>query len=474
MGKEGIEKIKGFLKGSGIENEEQFIETISNKPEVVPLVFRAGIAIGASLLYERFKEEDNLKKADQYLALSRVLTQSLYNAIVPGKKVVFPQYPYFSSETTEEGAIGLIIDPDEDYSNIKQAFLLLKKVDRLRAKQAFKDSVYFRNDPHFKMEYILARIPCDEGEERGGAYLWKEFIIGPDLSYVFRILDRKIEGSDMETSRLCKNLEKVLSDIVTKRLLYWQQNAPELMGLEKNSEEVIQYYLRKFPTILDDFAQYTDLSYSSNELNDFRAALQNLDWSFINLDTIVRNLGATFKNIVISTGQLNISPEKFLELFTENGKKRRINTSKLEKMLFSVDTPNKYTHVLEDPWDMDLSLEGKAKKSAVNMVARYYARKGIDLKHGKYLIGAYRAYRKAALILSKFVPKNVKNFKAGLISKEEFEQKEALYRDGIRHLLKDGEELLEQAKKDAHKRAKDFDLFVTLLRKLSTYEQIRY
>ncbi len=464
----------GFLKSfvdkisPGIQNPRDFIKFLSGKPEKIPLDLLPDLARGTAIRYMVNKEKDDPSLASLYLEATRSLTDYLYTiAEKRGKIAIFPEFCIVKDEATDGGILAGI-DPNLDYTNINLNFFALKKLDKPEGKQAFEDSMYFRNNPNIRLENIVAHVPMNDGKNH--TYLWKQYIIGPNLNYIFDILDRKLIAENDELSELAKGLEKELGNLIIKRLLYWQQNALELEGVPKNAEDVTKYYITNFIKVMEDFSKYSRVEYSNEELNDFGKALDDLDWNFINQKSAVRNLGPSYANFVISTNQINIDPEKFIEMFTREG---TVDKCKLDEHLFSVDTPNKYSHALEDAWDIDLSQRALFKASVVNAVIEEYSTKGIDLSAGKYLMGVYRAFRKANLILSHFIGDNFKNLDSGLIKENEFKEKELLYLNNINYSLDKGGKLL-QVMLQSQPKEEYFKIFSTMLQKLKEYKQINY
>jgi hypothetical protein len=452
--------------------KEDIVTQILDSPEIVPRIYLPGLAITASLEYERLRVAERVEDAAYHLKIARRLTDYIYKNMNRSKTIVFPQH-YMDEEATESGALGLIIDPDKEYpADMSRHLVLVKEVDELRGRQAFRDSQHFQNDLEFKLEHILANIPLDEET----SYLWKQFIVGPNLSDLFQTLDDGILSGSEEEQRLLSQLEAGLSDIAAKRVLYWQENAPDLIDIPRDPARVIEGYKRSFMKILNGFSEFTDIDYSEEERFAVIEALDKVNWEFINRNTVVRNVAATYRNMVISTGKINIDYPKFIELFTEGGGKARINRWALEERLYFVDTPNKYSHILEDPWEMDLFSVGQAKKSAVKHTVQKYKEDGLQLTQlERLLVGTYRAYRKAYLILSKFGPSSFEKFETGLIDKEEYERKQFKYRGNINYLLERGQQFLSLISRyvPADER-ENFNILASALQKLGTYTTIDY
>jgi len=429
-------------------------------------------AIAAAGEYKRLLSSERVHEANEALTIAYTLTDHIYKNIDPRKNIIFPQFR-FDEETTENGVLGLIIEPDKEYPTGGQAYFLLKKVDNLRGRQVYRDSQHFRSNREFNLEYILADLPIPN---EGNSYLWKEWIRGPNLADLFQTLDNGILRGDEEQKRLLKELESKLVDIAIKRVLYWQKNAPDLIDIPKDPEKVIETYQTNFMNVFHAFSKLTDITYSEEERSKIREALSNLDWKFLNPETIVRNVAATYRNMVIFTHKVNTTYPKFIELFTENGDKRKVNRWALEEKLYFVDTPNKYSHILEDLWEMDLFSVGKVKKNAVDYAVKSYEEAGLKLNEFERLfMGIYRAYRKAHLVLDDFGPRALERFNAGLIEHEEYERKQSKYRNHINYLFGEGQKLLDQISEFLPSNQKtQFKVIDSALRRLSNYNTIVY
>lgn len=463
-----MEKLSRIL---GYRPRRDIINTIMNSPGSIPQAWLAPIAIASSREYERLSDAKRVEEASYHLRIARALTHYIYTNIDPSKSVVFPQHG-MDELVTETGALGLIIDPNKEYPVTGDTYLVLKKVDSLRGRQAFTDSQHFKGNSEFKLEHILADVPLNDEI----SYLWKEFIIGPNLGDLFRNLDFVISRGGKEDAKLFRSIEGTLADIAANRVLYWQEHAPNLMDEPKDPSAVVKYYKRNFIELVSGFPQFTDIRYSDEELENFKQALKTLEWNFIDYKKVVRNVAATFRNMVISTRKINIDSNRFMELFTENGGKRRVKRYALEEHLYFVDTPDKHSHALEDAWEMDLTSEGTAKKSAVEHFVRKYESEGVHFTpEEKLLIGVFRAYRKAYLILSRYGVRNFEKFGSGLMSKVEFEEKEANHREYLNHLLTKGSELLNKLSKTIQKNQKEsFSVFASALHRLGSYTKINY
>lgn len=463
------ERVGGFF---GSRRREDIISLVTNYPDRVPPVWLPSMAIASAAEYERLRVIERLEEAATQLRTARILTDYIYKNADPRRNVVFPSLR-MDEGVTEGGALGLVIDPNKDYPETGQTYLLLKKVGRERGIQAFRDSQYFRGNPNFKLEHIVANIPNVDGTT---SYLWKEFIIGPNLSDLFRIFDVGISRGSPEDKKLLPTLEEELTDIASKRVKYWQTNVPDSTDPQRDPETLKLYYQRSFMELVRGFTQLTDLSYSEQELAGFTQAVHNLDWNFLRRNKVARKVDATFKNMVILTGKINMDYSRFIELFTRNGGRKRANRYALEEHLFFVDTPHRYAHILEDPWEMDLSPEGAAKKSAVDQLVRDYERAGMHFTpEERLLVGAYRAFRKAYLVLSKYGPGDFMKLQGGSINREEFEQRQFMNKNRIEHLLRRGNELLQEMSSyvPVHLQ-KSFNSFAPTLQKLGGYSRIDY
>lgn len=429
-------------------------------------------AIAAAGEYKRLLSLERVREANEALTIAYTLTDYIYKNTDPRKNIIFPQFR-FDEEITENGVLGLIIEPDKEYPTGGQAYFLLKKVDDLRGRQVYRDSQHFQSNREFNLEYILANLPIPNEDN---SYLWKEWIRGPNLADLFQVLDNGILKGTEEEKKLLRKSESELVDIAIKRVLYWQKNAPDLIDIPKDPEKVIENYQINFMNVFHAFSKLTEVHYSTEERDSIRSALENLDWRFINKDTIVRKLDATYRNMVILTHKINIDYPKFIELFTENGDKRKVNRWALEEKLYFVDTPNKYSHILEDLWEMDLFSVGKVKKNAVDYAVESYKEGGLKFNEFERLImGIYRVYRKAHLVLDDFGPRALERFNAGLIEQEEYKRKQSKYRNHINYLLGEGQNLLDQIFECLPiNQKKQFKVIGSALQKLSNYTTIVY
>ena len=426
--------LEGIIRRLGIGISTDFVGTMTENPGVLPPALITSLAIFSAAEYDRLMPTGRANEASKYLRIAVALTKYIVEQ-VGADRVIFPQVS-MRDESTEGGSLGLAIDPNREYPIRGQELYLLKEVDELRGNQVLKDSREFQGDTNLNLEHILANIPIGNGK----SYLWKGFIPGPNLGDLFRTLDRRI-SSDNETDRtLITQLEKELKGIAIKRLGYWQHHATDLLDQPKDPEAVVMDYKRNFVKVLEGFMRMTDVNFTAAERMNFVGALDKLDWSFMTDSKVTRNLAATYRNMVVATGKKNIDYSRFIKLFTQNGGSVRPNRHALESQLYFVDWANKYSHPLEDAWEMDLSLEGTAKRLAVRTISNQYRQREVTFTAQEVmLMGVYRAYRKAYLILTKFIPEISEQFRREEIDDIEHSNKQARHRLYVNHLLAQGQ-----------------------------------
>lgn len=462
------------LKKTETKFYEKLLDIVKKSSESVPktmLPTIVSLAIINSKAYQRSMELQKADEATEYLKIARPLTDFIYtNKDQLGKNPVFPEH--FMDDSTETGSLGLFIEPNKDYSDSQEVFYLIKEVDSVRGRQIIRDSQHFEKDSNFNLEHIVANIPLNDQT----SYLWKEYVIGPDLRDLFQTMDNGILRGNEEEQKILGSLEEAILNIAVQRVLYWQENSPDSTEVPKNPESVITDYKRKMIQVLSGFSEFTDIDYTQNEIDNVREALDGIDFSFINGNTIARNVAADLKNIVQKTGKLNISYPEIINLFTLNGGKKRINRQLLNESLYFVDPPIKYSHVLEDPWEMDISREGQVPRKAVSQVIKAYKDKGIEFApRDQLFIGSYRTFRKAYLILSKFNYKNHEKFNAGIIDKDEFDEKRLLYCNHMNHLLGQGQNFLLTLSDILPTNERiSLSVVASALQKLGTYTTINY
>ena len=316
---------------------------------------------------------------------------------------------------------------------------------------------------------MLANIPIGDGQ----SYLRKSFIPGPNLGDLFRTLDRGITTGSGDDGELLTQLERELKGIVIKGLGYWQQNAPDLLDHPRDPEGIVRDYKRNLVKVLEGFSHRTDLTFTVDDRFKFVRALDQINWGFMNDKKVVRNLAATYRNKVLATGRINIDYPGFIELFTQNGGKRRPNTWALERDLYFVDWSDKYSHPLEDAWEMDLSLEGTVKRQAVRAISQYHEQHGLKFTPEEtILVGIYRAYRKAYLILTQFVPKVSDQLARGQIDEHEHEEKQRRNMTYITHLLTQGNLMLNRWERSSDNPSAPVSVIANTLGQLSNYTTI--
>ncbi|MCH8003744.1 MAG: hypothetical protein IH934_03850 [Nanoarchaeota archaeon] len=455
-----------------IFGQRDIITQIEKDPNSVPQIYLADIAVRSAREFERLRTTEQIGAANEHLRIARTLAHHIYTNREGSGNIVYPQL-LMDEGATEGGVLGLNIDPNREYRNEPGSHLILKRTDSERGRQAFLDSKHFQGDQNLNLEYVVSNVPYDGAT----SYLWKEFIIGPNLSDLLVTLDHGIARGNEEERRLCIQLEEELTEIAAKRILHWQQNAPELESVPKDPEAVIRTYKMNLVEILRGFSQFTDIDFTDGEIDEFRQALDHIDFSCINQKTVVRNMAATYKNMVLATGQLNVGYPRIIDLFTQNGGRRRVDTSKIEDRLYIIDTASKYSHFLEEPQELDQSMEGQHKKSAVNSVRRSYRDNGLDFTPREVnLMGVYRAYRKAFLVLTEFGYRNFEKFQTGKRNFSEFDVTHFNYREQLNHLLLEGQKHLGVLSRNyVHPSERDpFNTISVSLLQLGTYKTIDY
>lgn len=460
-----------LLRILGWGRTPDFVENVAQNPQSLPPVIIAPIAITFAGEYARLTGEGRIREASRYSIGALALTEYLYSQ-VGHDRVLFPKV-HMQERTTEGGALGISVDPNREYAR-DQEFYILKKVDDARGRQVVADARHFHQRQHIRnitLESILANIPIGDGN----SYLWKRFIPGPNLGDLFRTLDRGILSGSANDRDLLAQLEKELKGIVVKRLEYWQRNAPDLLDQPRDPEAIVREYKTNLVKVLDTFSERTDVKFTADDKFNFVAALDNINWKFMTDRKVVRNLAATYRNMVIATGMINIDYPRFIEQFTQNGGKRRPNIWALERELSFVDWADKYSHPLVDAWEMDLSLEGTAKRSAVRAVSNYYERQKQPFTNEEIaLMGIYRAYRKAYLTLTQFVPKILNQLESGQIDEHEYGDKQRRIQMEISHLLAQGNLLLKRWERAIDSPPAPVSVVTGTLARLSDYTTINY
>ena len=414
--------------------------------------------------HKTLEAAETLKRA---LPIADFIYRHRYRKAEPNK-VMFPQL-YMQEGATEEGALGLVVDPDKDYSTTGYGYFLLKKVDQRRGIQALQDSKHFQNDPNFNLEQVLANLPAGNNE----SYLWKSMIVGPNLSEMFRTLDRDFSSRLPEDQQLTEQIESELKDIARKRLWYWQTNALPLAHTTPNPDEVVREYKRRYTNVLQGFSKYTDVKFSQEEMNNFRKALDGLDWRFMDERKVVRNAASTLRNMVMSTGRIHMDFTRIKNLVPGNGGTRYA----LESRLFFVDPPAKYSHPLEDAWEIDQSMEGVSgpNRPAVRyLVDQYHGRKIDFSKEEIELMAVYRAFRKAYLIITKFGPRAIELAEMGAIDQQKLQDTLKSYSEYVSHLIGLGQRSTDKLGRSGLAKPELMATFVSTFKKISTYTSIDY
>lgn len=411
--------------------------------------YLATFAIRSALDYEESLATGK-PDASAHLNVAQSLARHIYDHRRRGRNIVFPLYSMIEG-ATDTGALGIAIDPDRSYPISGHNYFVLKDVNDVSAVQTAEDSQFFQDNPDFRLEHIVARVPMSGGR----SFLWKQFIIGPNLSEVFSRLDDGIQRAPESERKLLTSLESALSEIAIGRLFYWQQNSMDLVAEARNYQKAVDIYIANIAEALRGFVQFTNAQITEDDISKVQRAIQNIDWNFINAQTTVRNLGATYRNWVLQTGKMNLAYDELLHLFTtSNGRGPKIKREAIGQALFFVDTPSKYCHALEDAWEMDLTVEGRHKKRAVDYLKGKYS----SLEPGSRvnfsgneiaLMHLYRAFRRAYLILTRHWDGNDQMLEIGDISKEDYERNKSRHQSDIRHLVNEGNRVVQQLVKSS-------------------------
>lgn len=449
MNNGGDNPIVRILRSLGIGGTESSAGDLDNLDETslsgIHSQYLATFAIRSALDYEASLATGK-PDASAHLKVAQSLARYIYEHGMRGRNIVFPLHTMIEG-ATDTGALGIAIDPDRGYPISGHNYFVLKDADDVSAEQAFRDSLSFQDNPDFKLEHIVARVPMGDRK----SFLWKQFIIGPNLSEVFSRLDDGIRRAPESERRALTSLEATLSEIAAGRLFYWQQNSPDLIAEARNYQRVVDTYVNNIAEALRGFAQFTDAPITEQEISNVQRTFNGIDWNFVNAQTTVRNLGATYRNWVLQTGKINLAYDDLLRLFaTEpNGKGPKVKKEALGQALFFVDTPSKYSHALEDAWEMDLAVEGRAKKKAVDYLKGRYS----SLEQGSRvnfssnenaLMHTYRAFRRAYLILTRHWERNDQMLAAGDISKEDYERNKERHQREVRYLVNEGNRAVQQ------------------------------
>ena len=450
---------------------EIIAEQISRiSPQYLP-----SLAIQSAIHYEASRDAGDLNSGMRALRLAQALTHYIYGHRTRGQDIVFPYLHNMVKGSTDTGALGIAIDPDRTYPLSGHSYFVLKEATPTSADQAFKDSRFFQDSRDFPLEHIVAKVPMNPMNDQL-TYLWKQFIIGPDMSDLLSVLDDGIKRAPNEKKTII-SLESALSGIAAERLFHWQQNAPLLDAEPRDYKRVVEIYIKNIIEALGGFANLTDSPINQSDIERFNALVRSMDWNFVNGQTTVRNLGATYRNWVLQTGKIRLTYDDMIRMFTEpNGKGPRVNKESLKQSLFFVDTPSKYSHALEDGWEMDLVLEGKHKEKAVDILKTRYSsldpgKKVIFPARDEVLMHAYRAIRRAFLVLTKHWDRNDNMFTSGDITQEDYERNMLLQQGDIGYLLQEGHRAMTQLAR--YSRTPESREAAAIIGKLGEYKTIR-
>ena len=447
-------------------------ELLMEDPGRLPFPYIVGIAQQSAALYDTALAEDRAEVASEHLRVARRLSGFIYDKFEQGQRRIFPAV-FFDEGATNTGALGLGIDPDREYPQGYPGHFLLKDITDLGGRQAVRDSRYFQDDANLTVENIVAYVPRESGEN---GFLWKQFVVGPDVSTALTVLDKSLRDAKADDKGLYSQLEAELKGATTRQLIHWQQNAPQLIGISSSPEALVDRYQRNLCDIVDTFSQFTDVDFTQAERDSFRTAVESLDWSFIDDTRVVRGSHTTYKNRVLYTGKINLDGSQLVSRFAKENGKRSIKRERVEDALHFVDTPNQLAHPLEDPWENDLSVEGSVRRSAVDRVMGDYKKRGIEFsKEEKWMIGIYRAFRSAYLTLARGGLKAHDRFQRELLTTVEYAGVEQQHNADIRRMLMKGNIHLGKLRPMVTPDQRDnFEVFASTLNRLIDYNVISY
>lgn len=353
-------------------------------------------------------------------------------------------------ETTEGGVARVTFDL-ATLTDTGQPVQMLKRLRELRVKQVVADHHHFKDDKNMPLEGVyIGLTPPDPGEmpSRGQhreGYLLKEYIPGPNLTDLFlgmrRIAERRQDLHDG-----MKHLRDTCVDIALDRVHYWQEHAPAVDD-ERDPVRVAQFYEKQLPRAFETFLQYTtNVSLDPHTEMKFlrRTLAKAFDFrTLISLETIRRNLAATYRNMIFRTSTelpIGDSPsDATLEELVVSVLAAPVDRDALASRIVHVDTHRKYSHLLEDCLEVtdayEAGLSPEERHGRLERVMAQHDTIRPQLEEALPIIGFYRSMRKIFFFVDRFGRQNDDAYMQGHITNRVHTERQEHYDQNIHHHL---------------------------------------
>jgi len=330
------------------------------------------------------------------------------------------------------------LDPDRKYDP-NDILRVWKHTDHQSAWQLFFDSTKSLEYGHnFQQPMMMVPIPISENE----CFLVQDCIVGPTVRDLFYRLylseERKPRSKDNINA-----LRSSIYDMEIERLLFFQEHYTTLnrpltkfvnMAALQSPANIGMDYLGNIFSALQNLSAHTDVKFTERENEGIIRTIKDYDCGgILTPETLRRNLAASFRNSILRTYHRNVS---LTQLFLGMEKSSDRNAYWKENV-FRIDQAPKYSHLLEDLWEMldfyEAQLaEGEKQKRAAEVIEQHPTIKG-KLEEANGLIRLYRAVREADLYLSVYIPKLCAFRLDKSKSDEDFATERTLYTNAARH-----------------------------------------
>ncbi len=326
-----------------------------------------------------------------------------------------------------DGAIE-IVNPNTAYEVESARRFLLKQFKLSEATQAYDDWTQFfasgkplAGDPYFRTAEILRR-PLPVGD--GSTFLLEEDLIGPNSADVLR----ELNGSN---NPLAYDMRDAIVSQRIKEYMFWRKNMPTLTSQETYSlEQVKKGYIGRLAAFFENFGRFSDVQIPQEQVDRARSAINNYQWgSLLTDETIMRYFSGTFRNSIIRTGWINITPDALINMFSDDN---ALSREKLGRAMYSIDHAAKDAHHLEDVWEIldffDAHLDNAQKAKFYRDIQNQSPNNIPDIDAPESMaVHLFRTCREAGLFMAKYWPKLASQHEAGIISDDQFGAKKAHY-----------------------------------------------
>lgn len=352
---------------------------------------------------------------------------------------------------TTEGGIARVTSDLASLTDMGRAVQMLKRLREQRVRQVVIDHTHFRTDKKMPLEEVYIGLTLlDIGGTSSSApiregYLLKEYIPGPNLTDLFmgmrRIAERRSELLDA-----MKRFRDTCVDIALDRVHYWQEHALAVDD-ERNPARVAQFYEKQLPRSFETFLQYaTDVPFSHRREPRFLRRTLAYTFNFrelISLETIRRNLAATYRNIIFRTPTEpsvgDLSSDAALETLVEHILVTHTDSDAIAERIVHVDTHRKYSHLLEDCLEItdayEAGLSPEERHTRLGRVIAQHEDLRPQLEEALPVLGFYRAMRKIFFFIDRFGRQNYEMREQGRVNEAGYQEKQNAYDQNIRHHL---------------------------------------